>query len=180
MEDKFKFLRLPLLVLGIFVVVGISGYSYFFYSIMATNDESALIRGDILLKEKKENREMVERNLLRGTEKERQILDNYFVNSNSIISFIERLEGLGRASGVRLTLSSVDIDNERKNALKINLRASGMFSGIYYLVSLIEAMPYEIDVTRFSISKSGSSASKDNNLWEGDVSLELFSFISSK
>lgn len=180
MEEKNKFLRTPLVVLGVFALAGLFGYGYFFYSITTTNNEASLIRGDILLKEKKENRAFVDRNLVRGTENERQVLDNYFVNSNSIISFIERLESLGRASRVSLTLSSVDIDSERKNALKINLRMTGTFSGIYYLISLIEAMPYEIDVTRFSISKSASPSAKDNDLWEGETSMELFSFISSK
>ncbi|MEK7115524.1 MAG: hypothetical protein AAB862_01080, partial [Patescibacteria group bacterium] len=75
MENKNKFLRSPLVLLGALVLALVLGYGYFFYSIMDKNDEASLIRGDIALKEKRENRAMVERNLIRGTEKERQILD---------------------------------------------------------------------------------------------------------
>lgn len=178
MEEKNNFLRTPLAILGVLTAVGIFGYGYFFYTIIAENEKTSLLRGEIELREKEENRSLSERNLIRGTEEERQTLNGYFINSNSIVSFIERLEALGRASNVGMTLSSVDIDKNRKNVLKINLRVSGSFQGIYYLISLIEAMPYEIEVNRFSLSRSaGQTFTKK---WEGETSFELLSFISVK
>ena len=153
--SKFRF-AFPLLL----AAVSILSYVWFFYLVKSTSEKSSALRDSIELANRKETRILSTKNILITTEKERAKLDNYFIEESSVVSFIERLESLGRLSGAKITLTSVDTDKKRKNVLRVDLKASGKFENVYYLLSLIEALPFEINVNRFVMGKGTEPAGR--------------------
>ncbi|MBX4215704.1 hypothetical protein KW797_02030 [Candidatus Parcubacteria bacterium] len=169
--------RNSLIFLSALAALSVAAYSLFFYYIRGNNERAATIGQEIALADEREGAAHSVKDLLTQTEANRAEFDAYFVSQNSIVGFIERLEALGAKAGVTMELSAVDTEQGRKNVLKANIRMAGTFENLYYLLSLLEALPYELDVVRFSVSAAPAALQKDRAPWEGDASIELLNFL---
>jgi hypothetical protein len=107
---------------------------------------------------------------------ERAKLDLYFITSRDIVRFIEQIERLGVAAKAPVNISSVEV--EGINALRVDFTAGGSFSQIFYLASLIEALPFEVVINKFNLSKESVKevSSKDTN-WSAEFSITLKGFL---
>lgn len=115
------------------------------------------------------------KHLINETKTQREKLDKYFITADEIVVFIEQIESLGEFTGVSFDLSSVDAVNENGDALLLKFTTYGSWQDTYYLLALIESLPYNIDIERVRIIKEKS---KDNTAqWRGDFNIKLNSFI---
>jgi hypothetical protein len=116
-------------------------------------------------------------------------LQSYFVKSSTINTFFDSLESLGKESNTDMKLSGLV---ERPNALGIDINARGTLNDIYYLVRLIEYLPYRIEFKKAYFNsaglvntpslpegKSGSAAKNKvhNALWEASFTLEISGYV---
>lgn len=107
---------------------------------------------------------------------ERIKLDLYFITNRDIIRFIEQIETLGLEANAPVKISNVEV--EGMNALKVDFTASGSFSDIFYLATLVEKLPFEVVVNKFNISKeSVKEISQKNTNWSGEFSITLNGFL---
>jgi len=117
------------------------------------------------------------------TEGERDQLSSYFVSGDSVVSFIERIEGYALKTNTTIVISSVDIDEDLK-VLNLTLSTSGSFQDLYQLLVLLENAPVEFQFVSTSFSKvgpSGASAPEslqvdDSSVWSAEFDINLISF----
>lgn len=170
--------KLIITLSAITTIVLIFFYVWLFFYIKSLNEKSSILRGDIAVSNGEKTQVLSTKSALVSTEEERVKLSDYFINQNQVVYLIERLESLGKTSGTSLNLTSIDTDKKQKNLLRFSLKINGSFENIYYLLSLLESLPYEMNITRFSVNKSDDLSTKQKSVWDSEVSVELLSFIS--
>lgn len=114
--------------------------------------------------------------LLEETEEERARIEDYFVDSASIIAVIEEIESLARRVNVNLTLRSANTNAETPNGpktLQIDAKMEGKFGDVYRFLSLVERMPYKIFLERASMVTRTASI---RTPWEANVTIRITSF----
>ena len=167
---------------SVILLLSLVCYGVFFYLVSINEKQMLALEKDLLVLRKNETRATSERSVLNSTEKDRALLYKYFIDPNNIVVFIEKLESLASISDSRISLSSVDIDKNKKNLLKLNFSVNGSFEQVFHFLALLESLPFEINIKSFNLTKSEESIPNqigkgDTGGWTGNFSIELLSFI---
>lgn len=96
------------------------------------------------------------------------VLDAHIVYADDVVRFIDRVESLAQVAGVSVKLSG--LRENGANGLSFDVRTVGTFSGTLHLMSLIEGLPYVVEIKKASLVKNGAS-------WAGDFNVDLTGFI---
>jgi len=167
----------------------IGAYSFLFYSIKTKSEEASTLSHDLNAQHANEADLTLLRHTVNDMKDDQIKLQSYFVKSSTINTFFDSLESLGKESNTDMKLSGLV---ERANVLGIDISAHGTFNDIYYLVRLIEYLPYRIefkkayfnrtglvDTPPLSESKSGSVTKNKvrNALWEASFTLEISGYV---
>lgn len=166
-----------------FAVLSVSVFLYLFIVIQKKNINIAetTVLVDNLNQSLKEHSTI--KKTLETTKGERDILSSYFINSDTVVSFLERIEGYKAITNTEIVITDVDIDEDLK-ILNLSLSASGDFQDLYQLLLLLENAPVEFEFQATSFSKvgpSGASAPEsvlDNgaSVWSAEFDMHLISF----
>lgn len=120
-------------------------------------------------------------------------LDTFFVAKDGVPNFIEYIEGLGKESGVALSIGNVSVEPDTKNKddfkeiLRLKVEMLGSWQELFTFLSIIENLPYrvQIDNVSFAVDASeealffGGEASTTNsslsggNQWKGFIEFTL-------
>lgn len=115
------------------------------------------------------------KDVLKETEEKRERLSNFFVSSEEVADFIEKLESVGRQSGVDVNINDVkvlEIDGDSfKEDLEVNLEASGNWDSVFHYLSLIESLPYVVEIEQARLSEREAEGS---NFWVLNIVLTTF------
>ncbi|MDP3958352.1 MAG: hypothetical protein Q8Q36_02730 [bacterium] len=168
--------RSSLILLSVLSAAALFGQAFMLYGVYAMSRKSAEESAEITRAIEGQSRALAMNNFLRSTEGARASLAGHFVTDDSIVSFIERLEALADEAGISFSLSIVD-PPANEPVLDVSFRVGGTFENLEYFLSLLEALPLELDVTRFAIGKTPAALGKAADLWEGEGSIKLLSFI---
>jgi len=170
--------KITIIIAGVITLFAASGYAFIFYTIKSFNNQASLLRQEISLKEEKEKKSIFEKILLRDLEKERKELDGYFIERDNPVVLIEKIEEIGKISGVSLSISSLEPDKERKNIIIADMSLAGSFPKIFHFLSLLEKTPLGVTVKRaaFGIAVFPLGAVIPFS-WEGVVRAEISHFI---
>ena len=110
---------------------------------------------------------------LNETAAEKKYLMGLFVPEGAEVSFLERVEALGRHAGARTKI----VDFAKKGGgLRLAVQTKGSFQDIYYFLRLVEALPFAISIDSVSL-KYGIVSEKGEILWEGVYSMTLSSYL---
>ncbi|MCH7529597.1 hypothetical protein IIB50_00550 [Patescibacteria group bacterium] len=158
-------------------VVSIVVYTLLFLEIKEKNREASLIASELDLEAKRDKRLRSIQNIVRDTEQQREQLNIYFVNEDSVVTFIETIEALGGKSGAEVEIVSVNIEErntEEGNSefLRLTFSATGTWNEVFYLFSLVELLPYKIEIKRASFESRKSGTIK-SNVWNGSFSIAV-------
>lgn len=165
----------------VLVVVGILAYGVIVWDIRKNIDEADGLSMNIAAESQKEANIESIRNIFRGTAEERGKIDSYFVSSDNIVDFLEKIEFLGKKSGVSLSFDSVDIPSEEKNILRVRVGTEGSWEDTFYFLSLVENLPFKIELEKSSIVKMTRIVSNiKTSYWRGDFTVKLLSFYQNK
>ncbi|MBI5816956.1 MAG: hypothetical protein HZB09_00860 [Candidatus Yonathbacteria bacterium] len=148
--NKTKQLLIIVLVINI-TLVGV--YGFLFYSIKAKSEEASTLSHDLNARHASEESFSLLRHAVNDTKDDRVKLQSYFVRSSTINTFFDTLESLGKESNTDMKLSS---PIEQRNILAINVSTRGTFENIYYLVRLIEQLPYRIEFKKAYFNSLGT------------------------
>ncbi len=90
-------------------------------------------------------------------------LDQYFVSSDEVVTFIDRLESLEDITGGSVSIISVSSDadpkakNDFKELLKVRLEITGSWKAVSQSMALLETLPYQMTVHEATIALVSAS-----------------------
>lgn len=80
-------------------------------------------------------------------------LDSYFIDPENFVPFVEKIEALGADAGVMLTIESAGLTDANRT-LALVLSADGAFGNVLHFLSLVEAYPAKVVISRAWLSKT--------------------------
>lgn len=113
------------------------------------------------------------RDLIKNTEEDRKRAEQYFVNRDRIVTYIEALELLATTTNVFLetTISPQTIS-------KFDLKVSGTYANVYRFLYLLERMPYYSSVQVLALSRRSDFVPGTTSFaWDSFVALTLLGYI---
>lgn len=165
----------------ILVMAAISVYGMAILKIRKNVSETANLGSSIAAESQKEASIESIKNILRNTAAEREKVGAYFVSSDNIVDFLEKIELLGEKSGVNLSFDSVDIPPDEKSILRVRIGTEGKWEDTFYFLSLIENLPFKIELEKSSVIKTVKTVSNVKvSYWRGDFTVRLLSFYQNK
>jgi len=166
---NFKFFTKSMIViLLIFILVGMAFGFKFIVNKKAVEVEQ--IGQDLALaSHKRENLSKLKRSL---SDMEGDIIkiNNFTLEKEKLVLFIEDLENLSSQAGVEVLVDSVKEGEQTVFVVK----ASGSFSSLHRLVGLIENMPYPILIEDLNLEKL------PEGVWQAEVTIRLLSLESKE
>ena len=122
----------------------------------------------LILNAKENNFENLQQSVASLSEDQKMITD-YFVTNETLPSFIEQLEGLASSAKVALNISNVTLTTVANPIIHLNFTVVGSFPRLFQFISLVDALPYLLDLTQASLIREGK---KDGD-WTGVFNLDL-------
>ncbi len=191
-EEKLKNVLFWALLFNALLVLG---YYYFLNNIRGKqNVEFEKIVGQIKEMEIIQANHSIYKKVINETKAEREKVNFYVLNKNSVANFIEDLEMFAKHAGIELS-KSVSVEKQvpqvRENMLKFSLRAKGKQKDVYYFMSILENIPYKLRFKKLAIATSdmgsvnssqlplfsGGTPSEKGDVWVGEANFEILSYI---
>jgi len=170
-----KKIKTSLIAIIILNILAVSSYYLFIGKIIEKKNASSLaveeLKG-VLIEESKIN---ATKNILKVNKGNLDRIESSFINSDSLVVFLEEIEALGKEAGVELKLSSVAIEKKDGDILNLNINTIGHFRDIYSFMLVVEQLPYKISFNRSHLRKI-EGEDENSGLWNGSFSLGLLSF----
>jgi len=196
MQDLNKKIKKNLIISVIFFLICCSIYfSLLTYVKNTQNTELAKSMDNLGGMEEVQANYSIYNKTLNETEIEREMLNNLIINKESAADFIKGLENLADMAQVEM-VKTVNVEKQtilkKENMLRFSLEVKGSLKDVFYLMYLVEKMPYKIIFRRMSLSSSESAStggrlsvsSKSNQTtgaekvtWTGDINFDLLGYI---
>lgn len=179
---KTKIFQISFVIVSITTALLLGAYIFFSYKINSVFKEAESAAHERLSLESKGRQLSKTEDLVLNTENKRLELEKHFVTSDGLVSFIEYVESLDDISGGTLVIDDVGVSDENgKPVLGVSLSMSGTYQEIYKLLSLIETMPYEINVPILDLSVSdivsGAGVKATNPEWNAEIDFVVVSYL---
>lgn len=128
---------------SVLLVVSGGVYAFFFMAMKdktAKASEVALQASDL---ENKQGNLSQNLTLLKKSASDIEKINSYFIKESQIVAFTERIESLGKTTGVTITLESLEPTPGKNNTRVLNFRikASGYFANVMSTLRLLEVYP---------------------------------------
>jgi hypothetical protein len=168
------------LIFSIITLIAVALLFTFFFKAIKNKNEHISI-AVTTLEEKMKEKENAILNASKVTEiKEIQsTINGYFVDPNKIDTFVDYLEKIGLNLGSNLLVNNIEIPPNTKNTISFKISITGTFQNVMRTVTLIENIPYQINVTRVYFNKKEKASIPDENvkplIWQADVSFNILS-----
>ncbi len=114
------------------------------------------------------------RSLVERTADDRQELEQYFVDQDSLPIFIEQLELLETTQQINLDLVSVEAVSELAPLIRFNLNLTGSQSRLLAFIGALEKLPYRVQLRAGKLQSENTEAGEPS--WTGELVLELLSY----
>ncbi len=154
-------------------------YAYSFYTVKIKNEEASLVSKELEEYLSKEGTINLLKTSVKNTEEERKKVDAYFVTRDDIPDFTKKIERLGGMSGTDLVITGLRTQN---NVLSVDLSSEGSFRNTMQLISLIENLPFKVEVVKAYIDVVEIDIPEEEGgglkiIWKGNFSIELTGFV---
>jgi len=92
-----------------------------------------------------------------------------------LVEFIEEIESIGKTVGVELVINSIEVMSPALPVLKdyeelnLKLEVTGNFTQVFHFASLIENLPYHVDIKQVNLNGTLEGEEKKKiSVWKGD------------
>jgi Tfp pilus assembly protein PilO len=173
--DQFKKTKNAIIFMTILVIVAVVAYVMFFVSIKNKNENVSLITNEIDIAVEKEVKLKSVKNLVNDIEEDRLKLDTYFIKDDEVVDFIESVEGMAEDADISAEVTAVDIGDYKNNVnqasdmverLLLSLKVYGKWNDVFHFISLIEKMPFVVNLSNINIGAVYSN-NKKTSYWQG-------------
>ena len=175
---KFRLLTIQFFIFAsIMVATVLAVYVFLFLDIRDKNREVFLILNEADIEAREDLRLRSIQDVVNDTEEQRGQLNVYFVDDDKIVEFIETIEELGSFTGAEVEVTAVNIEEkvgesgENDEFLQLTFSAKGDWDEVFYLFSLVELLPYKIEVRRASFESSSSKGKL--GVWSGTFNISV-------
>jgi hypothetical protein len=144
-------------------VVSFTIYGFLFWDIKVKNEQISSLVNDANQFSNKDHALRLVKISLEQNKNLIDQLDSYFIPSDGVVGFISSIESLGKESGVELVVTSVETLSDPKNtkdfkeALHLRLETMGSWKGTFYFLSVLENLPYQVDVSQVTFGLTGAT-----------------------
>jgi len=178
--DEQKQLRFSVAILLVINVLVVIGYAFLFGFILQTKDSIVASVSKLDTEQLREQQLKILRDGFQKTERKREALDTYFINSQEIVSFIEEIEEASRYANVALEFNFVNIrDTETGGALVLEFETFGSFREIFYFLQFVENLPVRMSLSTFLFDRDiprGTAVRKESDTWHAVFTINVLSF----
>ena len=148
-------------VLAVLILLGM--YSTLFVIIKNKNNNISILKNQVDIKVRKDQRLSSIKQLMADLDKEIKQIDTYFVSKDGVVNFLESLEALRSVSGAYINVNSVSVNDSELNnipyeLLNVEFTARGSWRSIVKLISLIEILPLGVTIERMQLERIPSSS----------------------
>lgn len=160
---------IPLIIAACILVLSLGGYVVTFSLVSGLQEESFLLADEITAAQNKEARISRAERTLAAIKEQENTVASHFVSEETIVDFLEELEGIEERAGVEITIGSVSGEGE---VFAISLNVQGTFVNVMRTLEAIENLPVLIDVLRASIDTTVRE-SGDDGMWSASVEYSI-------
>lgn len=184
---KYSHIIKILTLLSILVVVLFVAHFFFFKDLKAKNKNIGELDYYLSTDLEREKYAIDTQRLLQNLESDIQLVKNSFIASGGDIEFIETLESIARQNGLQISIDSLVLEGDTKNAsttsmlFRVKASASGSWAGVYKFINQLESLKYKIKIN--ALSFSGASATQDvetgtpsQNTWRTDFDIRVLKY----
>jgi hypothetical protein len=138
-------------------------YGFLFLNIKAKNEQISSLANDAQDLHSKDDVLKATKTILDQNKDLISQLDSYFIPADGVVGFISLLEGVGKYSGVDMTINSVGTEadtkakDDIKEILRLHIETDGSWKNTFYFLSVLENLPYRIDVEQVSLGLTGAT-----------------------
>lgn len=161
-----------------FFVASVYGYMYYRLDVSAQKilDAQSIIHSNELAKQ----REKSFLETYKATASKWASLQDFFVQSRDVVSFIEIIESFGPLTKTDVTISAISADNldsapaGKEGKIQMHISIKGPWNSVMRVLSLLETLPYKTTISNFRTNANVNSSAKGNEpkaIW--DMSLDL-------
>lgn len=114
-------------------------------------------------------------------------INSYFVDPNKVDTFVGYLEKIGGNVGGEVTVLSIEVPPKTKNIISFELSIKGTFEEVMKTITLLENIPYQIDITQAYLNKDiiqgtqgdvktvPQEKTSGTPAWQADISFNILS-----
>lgn len=109
-------------------------------------------------------------------------ITSHFVDPNKIDEFVSYLENLGEVTGATISVKGIDVPEDNNGIINFKLSIEGSFQGVSRTITLLENIPYQVDVTQVYMNKNIEQIKDGEEVkvpsvstWQADVSFNILS-----
>lgn len=140
MRSEHKFFYLAAVAFAVLMLL--SAVSWLFYSkIKTTSKVISEAETTIMFLENKEKEFSKAAEELKETEEKIKIIESVFLREETFVEFVELLEGLARAAGVRIQVENAALAVSSPEPASISFAVESDFSGIINFLMLLDNIP---------------------------------------
>lgn len=133
------------------VVVTALGYWYVYDSVIVNGQKKAALIREIEIDMDNKKNEKFLTDVSKATEEDRARISEYFITEDKVLEFITSIENIEKVSSTTVVLSSISNDTSN-NHIKVNIDIKGEWLNIKKALSLIENLPYSINIDNINLS----------------------------
>lgn len=160
---------LPLIIASVLLLLSLGAYALTFRAVNALQEESFLLQEEITAAKDREVRiARAERTLALIREQE-EAVNNYLVSEETIVDFLELLEGVENTTGVEIDIASVASKDDVKS-FAVSVRVEGRFAPVMKTIAIIETLPVYIETTSASMDTVLREGNQDEGIWTATLS----------
>jgi hypothetical protein len=178
-SDNKKFITSVILIAGI-NIAGIIGCWLVFSAVQKERSAVLEARRGIDIGERRLNNVRSLGALLKDIEKDTEKISATFLNSETIVKFIEELESINQKTGTNLLVRVINLPNQSETkAPYFEFQIRGSFRGLFQYLILLENVPYQITIDRVNLTRpTAEELDKNEKIgnWRADFKVTLLSY----
>lgn len=146
------------LIAGAILLVALIAYVLWFLTVDGLGKEVSQIESEIVTRANESDRVMEARTALSALATNESRLRGYFVNTDEVVSFLERVTATGRAVGAEVDVVHVQAETETasRGRMTLALRITGSFDAVVRTIGAIENGPFDSALTNVSLDAKPS------------------------
>ncbi len=155
-------------------------WSYAVYRSYGVARSHAIVRADLAVASHTEQVAEEEERFLMENKEVHDRINSYFITKDTVVSFIEELETLGKHARVKADIARLDTGKENKGPLTLELSILGSYVDIAYYLALLESSPRMVVVDRLALIKGGASGAKGASpAWSAQIGAHVQNYGAS-
>src|SRR3989344_6004474 len=165
-----------ILSLILFLLVG-TFYAFLFVTVRAKQQSVSMLRGSIEAGSAHDAALTAAKDLVGKTAADRAKLDSFILQTAGVVPFITSVERLGTITGTNIEVRSVGITAvsgaTSTEALSLSVSTEGSWNQMMHFLSLIESLPYRVELTGLQFVESTENPKAKVKQWEAQVSFSV-------